>query len=268
MTRSAHLTVSIAGVLGAIAITTILDATGLSAFSALPLCPLMLLLRYVQNISWRSIGFVWGRPSHYLLAMLYPVGVLGVLVLLCVAMKAVDISHTDWEKAGANFGLVLVLTILVAVVTEEGFFRGWFWASLAKAGEKTGTILIGSSVAFALWHLSAMVLNTGFNPPPVQVPVFIINAAVIGMIWGLLRWTSDSIIVTSVSHGLWNGGAYVLFGFGSKAGALGIKNAAVYGPEIGLLGLALNVTFAVVLWVLIRSQRDYSSYPPPSLTNR
>jgi len=113
-----------------------------------------------------------------------------------------------------------------------------------------------------------VVLNTGFNPPLAQVPVFIINAGVIGMIWGLLRWASDSIIVTSVSHGLWNGGAYVLFGFGSKPGALGIKNTAMYGPEVGLLGLALNVTFAVVLWVMIPRAYDWSSRTGKSLTNR
>jgi hypothetical protein len=79
-----------------------------------------------------------------------------------------------------------------------------------------------------------------------------INAAVIGAIFGLLRWMSGSVIVASVSHGVWNGGAYALFGFGIKTGALGIKNTAMYGPEIGLIGLALNVMFVVALWALVR----------------
>jgi membrane protease YdiL (CAAX protease family) len=120
-------------------------------------------------------------------------------------------------------------------------------------GEKGERILIWSSVAFALWHWSAVVLNTGLNPPPAQVPVFMINAALIGAIWGLLRWVSGSVIVTSVSHGLWNGGAYVFFGFGSRTGALGIKDTAMYGPEVGLLGLALNAIFLIALWAPIRS---------------
>jgi hypothetical protein len=75
-----------------------------------------------------------------------------------------------------------------------------------------------------------------------------INAAVMGAIWGMLRLISGSIIVASVSHGVWNGGAYVLFGFGSKVGALGIKETALYGPEAGVLGLILNLVFAAALW--------------------
>jgi len=48
-----------------------------------------------------------------------------------------------------------------------------------------------------------------------------VNATLIGLSWGLMRLISGSIIVTSVSHGVWNGMAYVLFGFGEKTGALG-----------------------------------------------
>jgi hypothetical protein len=51
-----------------------------------------------------------------------------------------------------------------------------------------------------------------------------------------------------VSHGLWNGGAYTFFGFGSRVGALGVQDTTIYAPEVGLLGLALNVLFAATLW--------------------
>jgi membrane protease YdiL (CAAX protease family) len=252
MNRGAALMMSIAAVLAAIAITTTMDATGLSMFSALPLFPLMLLFWCLQHIPRRSMGFVWGQWSHYGLAILYPAIVLSGLGLISAALGAIDLSQTNWQKAWLNFGLISVSTILVGFLTEEGFFRGWFWASLERAGEKQGRILIWSSIAFALWHLSAVTLNTGFNPPAAQVPVYLINAAVIGTIWGLLRWMSGSIIVTSVSHGLWNGGAYVLFGFGTKTGALGVKDTAIYGPEIGVLGLVANIIFAIVLFGLVK----------------
>ena len=49
---------------------------------------------------------------------------------------------------------------------------------------------------------------------------------------------------------LMEGMAYVLFGFGSHTGSLGIRNTAVFGPENGLLGLGLNLLFARVLWRL------------------
>ena len=56
-----------------------------------------------------------------------------------------------------------------------------------------------------------------------------------------MRSISRSILVSSVSHGVWNALAYVLFGFGTKVGALGVEQTALYGPEVGALGLAMNV---------------------------
>jgi len=250
--RSAALIVPVAGVLAAIAVTTTMDATGLFVFSALPLCPLMFLFWYFQRLSRQSIGFVWGRWHHYGLAVLYPVVVLGALILISAVTKTVDVSRTNWEKALLNFALISISTMLVGLFTEEGFFRGWLWASLKRAGEKQGRMLIWSSIAFALWHLSSVTFDTGYKPQLIQVPLFILNAAVIGAIWGLLRWISGSVIVTSVSHGLWNGWAYAFFGFGTKTGALGIKNSALYGPEIGLLGLIANIVFAIFLYALVK----------------
>jgi membrane protease YdiL (CAAX protease family) len=149
-----------------------------------------------------------------------------------------------WLILTVNF----VSVIPLALLTEEGFFRGWLWASLQRSAQKTMTILILTSAAFALWHWSSAVLPTGFNPPLSQLPIYMINAAVIGANWGMLRLLSGSLLVTSLSHSVWNGLAYVLFGFGSSVGSLGIANTGLYGPEVGTLGLMLNLAVAVVLW--------------------
>ena len=87
-----------------------------------------------------------------------------------------------------------------------------------------------------------------FDLPAAQIPVYMVNAVAMGVIWGLLRMISGSVIVASVSHGIWNGGAYVFFGFGTKVGVLGIKETAIYGPEVGVVGLVLNIVFAAALW--------------------
>jgi len=42
--------------------------------------------------------------------------------------------------------------------------------------------------------------------------------------------------------------AYSLFGYGSKTGALGIEDTAGFWPEVGVLGLGLNVLFVAALW--------------------
>lgn len=46
----------------------------------------------------------------------------------------------------------------------------------------------------------------------------------------------------------WNGLAYVLFGIGTRAGALGIKNTGLFGAEVGVLGLVFNAAFLAALW--------------------
>jgi membrane protease YdiL (CAAX protease family) len=60
-----------------------------------------------------------------------------------------------------------------------------------------------------------------------MVPVYLVNATLLGLIWGMLRMLTGSILVSSVSHALWNGIDYPLFGFGEKVGALGIQQTHI-----------------------------------------
>lgn len=249
----------IIGVVCAITVTTSMDATGLSTFSALALLPLLFLFWWLSHLSRTEVGFKVGHANDYGIAVFFPVAVMGAIALIAGLAGAVDLTKTNWPKTAANLALMTVSTFLVAIVTEEGFFRGWLWGSLEKAGMKTGSVLIWSSIAFALWHISAVTLDPDFKPPKAQIPVYLCNAAVVGAVWGLLRAQSGSIIVTSLSHGLWNGMAYVLFGFGSRQGSLGIRNTAVFGPENGFLGLGLNLLFAWLLWRLLQKRGEFSA---------
>jgi len=112
-------------------------------------------------------------------------------------------------------------------------------------------VLIYTSIAFSAWHISAVTLDTDYRPASFQLPIFLINAAVIGIVWGMLRWISGSIVVASCSHGLWNGITYVFFGFGTKAGALGIRNTALFGPEIGVLGFGHERSLSVAIVAMV-----------------
>ena len=247
-TTSLSLALPIIGVALAIAGTTIMDATGFLAFSAFALLPLMFLFWYFDRLSRSEMGFKWGTPADFALALLYPVVVIGLIAIVATFAGAVDLSKTNWQKALLNLLIVTISTALVAIVTEEGFFRGWLWGSLRRRRTSESHVLIYTSIAFSAWHISAVTLDTDYRPVPSQLPVFLINAAVIGIVWGMLRWMSGSIIVASCSHGLWNGIAYVFFGFGTKTGALGIRNTAIFGPEIGVLGLITNAMFAFLFW--------------------
>ena len=192
--------IPIVGILIAIAGTSTMDATGLSDFSAFALLPLMLLFWYLEGLSRSEIGFKWGRPADFALALLYPLVAIGMIAIVATFAGAVDLSKTNWQKALLNLLIMTISTALVAIVTEEGFFRGWLWASLRRRYVTESHVLIYTSIAFSAWHISAVTLATDYRPATSQLPIFFINAAVIGLVWGVLRWMSGSIIVTSCSH--------------------------------------------------------------------
>jgi len=232
----------------AILITTTMDATGYSIFSALPLLPLFLLFWWWQRFSRIEVGFKWGGSSFYGIAIGYPVLVMSILAAIALGSGAVDIAGADWNKTLLNLLLMTLSTVLVTIATEEGFFRGWLWAGLKNTGQGNRQLIIITSLIFTAWHISAVSLETGFDLPARQIPIYLLNATLLGLSWGIMRLVSGSIIVTSVSHGVWNGLAYTLFGFGEKVGVLGIKKTWLFGPEVGLLGIALNLAFVFWLW--------------------
>jgi CAAX protease family protein len=236
------------GIAIAVAVTATLDANGLTAFSALPLFPLMALFCYLERFSARALGFTWGKGRDYLLAAAYPVIVLSLVAGVAIVFGHGSVNAANLPKALITFVSIAVGTLIVGLLTEEGFFRGWLWASLQRRGMSVGATLIATSLAFAVWHLSYVTLAKGFTLPPLQVALFIVNAAVIGAIWGVMRARSGSIVVSTVSHSLWNGAAYTAFGEGPKMGILGLPNGIIFGPEIGIVGLAINLIFLAILW--------------------
>lgn len=246
---------AVSGVAIAIAITTAMDATGYSMLSALPLFPLAGLFWFLQKFSRREIGLAWGNLRAYGLALAYPVLVLGLIAVIALMRGAIDTSNADWNKAFLNMALMSSTGIFVVIITEEGFFRGWLWAALRRAGQTDRQVLIWTTLAFTLWHVSAISLDTGFDVPAAEIPVYLINATLIGAVFGMLRMASGSVVVPSVCHAVWNGIDYPLYGFGEKIGALGIEQTHIYGPEVGLLGLGLNLIFAVSLWFWVTKSR-------------
>ena len=179
--------------------------------------------------------------------MAYPLLVLGLIATIALLRGVVDTSDTDWNKAFLNMGLMSSTGTVMVLITEEGFFRGWLWGALKRTGRTDAQVLIWTTVAFTVWHISAISLDTGFDIPADEIPVFLANATLIGGVFGILRILSGSIIVPSICHAVWNGIDYPLFGFGENTGALGIQQTHIYGPEVGTLGLGVNLIVAGAL---------------------
>ena len=251
--NKAHIPVA-AGSLAAIVITTTRDATGYAMFSALPLAALAGIFWAIQKFSRREIGLVWGDRPSYAVALAYPLGVLGTIALIAYAFGAIDTSGTNWRTTFLNVGLGSTIGILMALITEEGFFRGWMWAALKRAGRSDAQVLVVTTLTFTLWHVSAISLDTGFDVPANEIPVFLVNATLVGGVFGFLRMISGSVVVPSVCHAVWNAIDYPFFGFGERVGALGIKETHVFGPEVGVVGVVINSLFVLGLWLWWRAR--------------
>lgn len=237
----------------AIVITTTMDFTGYLMFSALPLIVLTLVFWRIQRQTKTEIGLVLGSAKDYGLALSYPAIVLGTAVLVAFLSGALSLEEANWKNFGLNFLAGSTIGSLMVLLTEEGFFRGWLWGAFKTAHLSNTRTLFATSLLFTAWHVSAVTSGTDYGLPWSQVPVYLVNATLLGLIWGLMRLLSGSVLVASVSHAVWNACAYGLFGFGTKTGELGIANTALFGPEVGYLGLLLNGAFFA--WLYRRARR-------------
>lgn len=232
----------------AIGCTTLLDATGYTALSALPLIPLFVLFALLGRMNLGELGFRFSGGEYWGYAIAHPLFVLGSIAAAAQSFGALDLSRFNPGNSLVNIALLAGATFVMAVLTEEGFFRGWLWAALGRKAASPLVVLTVTTAAFASWHVPFVFLSGEFAFGTAQIPLFFANAALLGLIWGLLRLGSGSILVSSLGHGLWNGLVYVLFGVGSNIGALGIRDVAIYGPEVGILGVTLNAMSAAVLF--------------------
>ena len=220
----------------------------LPGMGALLLLPLLLIFWYLQRFPRREMGFVLGQPRDYGLGLLHPVLVISLMALVAWVAGATNIENTDWSQVGLDFAVMALTTMLGALVTEDGFFRGWLWASMKRAGWNEQGVALLTGIAFGVWHLPYALLDSGYTLA--EVPLYIINASIIGIAWGLLRLISGSVVVPAVTHGIWNAAAYLLFNNGAEIGALGIQETSIFGPEAGVLALGLNLIYLVglLLW--------------------
>jgi len=242
-------------VIVAVAITTTMDFTGYTNFSALPLMGIIIVFWFIQRQSKKEFGLVFGQTKYYGLALLYPFLVLGATAFIAYLYGDFSVGEINKEKDVLNLMFGVIIGPIMLILTEEGFFRGWLWGAFRKTGMSPKKTLIVTSGLFVIWHISAVTSGTEYGLPFTQVPIYLINATLLGLIWGTLRLTSHSVIVPAVCHAVWNALAYLLFGYGEKVGLLGITDTFLLGPEVGYLGIVLNGLFFLWLWKATKNSR-------------
>ena len=235
--------------IGAIVISPLLVlTTSQGALYNFWLAAMMIALWAVQRLTRREVGIAIGDSKSYFLALAYAVGIIGCVALGAWAAQLIDLKDYSASTVFRRLTLNFLVTLVLALVTEEGFFRGALWGSCERAGFSPAKTIIWTSFAFGLWHFAVPIIDPDFSQPLSKVPQYVIGSTVFGVAMGLLRLRSGSIIVTSLCHAVWNASVYTFFGAGEKIGQLGISDSSIWDPERGYAGLVLAVLVAALWW--------------------
>ena len=203
----------------------------------------------------KELGLEFGTFRDYIWAILYPLGI--CLPIIFIAILTGNMGGFNYTSQ--TVGKIVYLffyTLILAFATEEGFFRGWLFGIMERDQINPRIILILTAIAFSLWHFPLFFMDTNFVWS--MLPFYLMGGVVGGLTFGLLRYISGSIIVSSFSHALWNTVVYILFGSGTAIGIMGIKSFNIYHPE-DMWGLVFGILF-MVHPVVVGLQKIRSNY--------
>ena len=187
----------------------------IAAFAPAAAC--FIVRRWVTGEGFADAGLTVSRrhwPS-YLVAWLLPLLVVPVVIGLAMAL---GISQPDlsFQRAFAAMSpgatppallafvpapLLLMLAALVAtpvVWGEEFGWRGYLQVRLLSHRPLAGTVLTG--LIWGLWHAPLYVLTTNLERPLVGLPVFLVSAVLVSIIFGWLRLRTGSVWPASLAH--------------------------------------------------------------------
>lgn len=221
-------------------------ATGNETMYAAVLLGLVVLFWLAAGITPREAGFTRGDGGTRV-AVLYPLLVVGCAVLLATATGTARPGAVPLGTLALQVGTMTVVTAVGTLLTEDGFFRGWLWGTLERAGRDAEEVLLWTAAASALWHLPLALIEPSLRLAPGPLAVRLVDLWLLGLCWGVIRLASGSVVVVALSHGVWAGLVYTLFGFGSAPGALGITDPLRVDPERGWAGVALHAAAFLVL---------------------
>ena len=134
--------------------------------------------------------------GYWFLLLFAFIGAFDLLLWLLERPLVPGFSRQIYRSAEGSWLLWLAI-VLVAPVTEEVLFRGFLFAGLARSFVGPGGAIALTSALWAVIHLQ-------YDAPLIGA-IF-----VIGLIMGLARFRSGSILLTCVLHSLVNLGAMIL----------------------------------------------------------
>ena len=111
-------------------------STGIEFLYPLSLLPLSMLLWTLTRLPSRAMGLRLGPVRTHVLAVMYPVFVMGLTGLIAYLSGSIRATHFPVLAVSKGVLLIFLFTLALGPLTEEGFFRGWLWGVLEASGTK------------------------------------------------------------------------------------------------------------------------------------
>jgi membrane protease YdiL (CAAX protease family) len=210
------------------------------------------------RLTSEEFGWKLGSFGDYVIAAGYPIIAMTALMLWATQQGAFSFGAVDGEKLLRDAAIMFAGTFIAVLITEEGFFRGALWGVATRAGWRSWSIVIWTTLAFVAWHIAVPFIDKEYAVPQSVLPLYFTNAVLLGLSWGTLRVGSGSVLVPACAHSMWNALAYSLFGSGDSLGALKITDVARFDPERGIGGVAVNgaIFLLIVVWAWRRRKAN------------
>lgn len=182
---------------------------------AVPAVEWFVIRRKTRKETFRQMGLVFNRKNVYH-------GVATGLLFFLTILLAGYFFHSflfdhddlqallaDWQFSGDLVIWLILVLLVINPFLEEIYWRGYFLKKL-EGKRSVRAILLLTSLFYSLYHFLSIIplFSWPYNIMMV-VPVFIA-----GMIWGYMRFKSNSLVGSIVSHILADAGimaVYILF---------------------------------------------------------
>jgi membrane protease YdiL (CAAX protease family) len=165
--------------------------------------------------------------------MVIPVLGTGIWAVIRPSAKQLGLKWRELDKGSKTFtavsGILIAILLVVSIfifpdmlvvnlasvlafpIFEELLFRGWIWSKLEPTlvEHQSGLITwITTTALFTIWHLGYVVTvtqNAGPSANPFEIMFFkLLVGGMVGVIAGLARWRTGSVLGAIFMHGLWN----------------------------------------------------------------
>lgn len=180
------------------------------ALKGLFLCGLLLWAHRAIGLSWEELGLarssVRDGARTGLIAALCVASVIALLIALPATRSSFEPGSVLHASATERVLRPLVVIPLGTAVFEETIFRGVLLGVLLRRSSRTKAVVI-SSVAFGLWHLVPLNVDSGRRAVAALGVVAVTTAA--GVLFAWLRLRSGSLLAPILAHVATNSFAYV-----------------------------------------------------------